>query len=373
IGTAVLGGVSLTNGGTADMFIAKYDPLGTALWARQIGAHDVNYGNPFGLAVDNAGNCLISSRYQGVANLGTLSVSNGSAFLAKYDNAGTLVWALEGPEANAIAVGTNGAIYATGNGFLAKYDGQGSLVWSNAFPNGRAIALDGAQNLLVTGNGAPGSYGGFALTNTGGFTDLFVAKCDPSGAVLWLKQAGSVKQQAGLGIARDEFDNVYVTAASATKNADPALTFGAVTLSNVMSFVAKYDAAGNGLWAKALGTTNWAVGWGIGVAPTEQVYLCGSFQGTAVLGNFVLAEDPPSIGSAFVAKLDGSEPRPMLNLAKAGNQVQLDVTGGAGFRYAVQTSSNLLDWSGVTTNVAPFGFLDDGGVSARFYRAVFVP
>jgi hypothetical protein len=44
-----------------------------------------------------------------------------------------------------------------------------------------------------------------------------------------------------------------------------------------------------------------------------------------------------------------------------------------GIRYAVQTSTNLQDWNVVETNVAPFNFLDEGGASAKFYRALFVP
>jgi hypothetical protein len=50
---------------------------------------------------------------------------------------------------------------------------------------------------------------------------------------------------------------------------------------------------------------------------------------------------------------------------------QLTVQGIPGFAYTVQASSNLLTWTELHTNLAPFTFLDTNAVlfSERFYRA----
>jgi len=43
-----------------------------------------------------------------------------------------------------------------------------------------------------------------------------------------------------------------------------------------------------------------------------------------------------------------------------------------GFTYTLETSSNLLNWTPIWTNLSPFCVLDDTGLAGRFYRAVLV-
>ncbi len=64
-----------------------------------------------------------------------------------------------------------------------------------------------------------------------------------------------------------------------------------------------------------------------------------------------------------------------LNLRLVGNQAQIGIDGVPGGRYAIQTSTNLMDWSWQTTNTSPFLFIDTNTVDipVRFYRAVCLP
>jgi DNA/RNA endonuclease G (NUC1) len=59
----------------------------------------------------------------------------------------------------------------------------------------------------------------------------------------------------------------------------------------------------------------------------------------------------------------------------SGNQFQLGITGVPGHGYAVQGSTNLVDWVWLQTNAAPFSFIDTNtaGFPLRFYRAVHLP
>ena len=56
-------------------------------------------------------------------------------------------------------------------------------------------------------------------------------------------------------------------------------------------------------------------------------------------------------------------------------QFQFTVTGVPDFTYAVQSSTNLIDWTSLETNTSPFVITDtnvfDG--PTHFYRAVFLP
>jgi hypothetical protein len=62
-------------------------------------------------------------------------------------------------------------------------------------------------------------------------------------------------------------------------------------------------------------------------------------------------------------------------LSISGDSFQFDVSGVPGFTYAIETSTNLIDWLPVLTNLSPFTFVTTN-VSAfpqRFQRAVYVP
>jgi hypothetical protein len=58
-----------------------------------------------------------------------------------------------------------------------------------------------------------------------------------------------------------------------------------------------------------------------------------------------------------------------------GSQIQFDVTGVSGFNYAVQASTNLMDWVPLLTNTSPFTFTDTNAPDfpQRFYRSVYLP
>jgi hypothetical protein len=54
---------------------------------------------------------------------------------------------------------------------------------------------------------------------------------------------------------------------------------------------------------------------------------------------------------------------------------QFQIAGVPGFNYAVQESTNLIDWVSLITNTAPFSFADTNAASLpqQFYRAISVP
>jgi uncharacterized repeat protein (TIGR01451 family) len=59
----------------------------------------------------------------------------------------------------------------------------------------------------------------------------------------------------------------------------------------------------------------------------------------------------------------------------SGTQAQFSVAGVPGYKYAVQVSTNLVDWSFIKTNTSPFTFTDTNLVNVpdRFYRTIYVP
>jgi hypothetical protein len=70
-----LGGGLLTSFGTQDIFVAKYASAnGAYLWSDQFGGTGYDNGN--GVAVDSAGDIVVTGFFQNVANFGGLSLTS---------------------------------------------------------------------------------------------------------------------------------------------------------------------------------------------------------------------------------------------------------------------------------------------------------
>jgi hypothetical protein len=156
---------------------------------------------------------------------------------------------------------------------------------------------------------------------------------------------GSTKQQTGMSIALDFFGNVYIGSASASAMRDPLLSFGNTILTNVMSLLVKYDAAGNPLWARALGGTNWVPPRGVAVLNPGAVFIAGTFYGSAQFGSFNLSTDNPmSLEAIYVVRLAGIEApalpmitrQPQNQFVRVGNNAQFDVTVPSGIPLTYQ-------------------------------------
>jgi len=383
-GAATFGTNTMFSSSASDIFLAKYDSQGNALWARQIAGYDPSWSQVLALAVDTNANTFISSRYTNAANIGGTLVTNSSSFLAKYDGAGNLLWARPCLAAEAVTVGASGSIYITGSallatpGALAKYDSTGNLVWSRQFPHGQTIAVDSSENIYSTGTGG-GTYDDITVTNVSGVPDFFIAKCDSAGQLKWVRQTGSTNQPFGVGVALDAFGNIYACATSASLRRQAVLGFGAVSLSNSYSFLAKYDPAGNALWAVAPGGTNVAAPRGLALVDHHEMYLAGQFHTYASFGQFNLVDSNPTGDAFYVAKFAADTSAAVVlgspQIVAGGSQVQFSVAGVPGYKYAVEGSANLSNWTPISTNTSPFVFSEtiSSAGPQRFYRSVYRP
>jgi hypothetical protein len=147
--------------------------------------------------------------------------------------------------------------------FIAKYDSSGNIVWAKSFggandEGGFGISSDSVGNIYATGYFSSPSitFGSTTLTNVGG-NDIFIVKLDAtSGNVIWAISDGSTGDDRGIGVKADAYNNVYLTGSFAS----PTLNFGTTTLTNAGGydvFIVKYaGATGNRLWAKSAGGVN---------------------------------------------------------------------------------------------------------------------
>ncbi len=193
-----------------------------------------------------------------------------------------------------------------------------------------------AGNSYVTGFFAGSATFGAGETNetiltSAGNRDIFVAKYDASGDLVWAKRAGGTIADFASGIAVNGSGNSYVSgqfAGSATFGVGETSETTLTTAGGRDIFVAKYDASGDLVWAKRAGGTGADSASGIAVDGADNSYVTGDFAGSATFGAGETNETTlPSAGAPdiFVAKFGLGVPT-LTSLS-----MPIALLGGAGF------------------------------------------
>ncbi|HEX2617071.1 MAG TPA: T9SS type A sorting domain-containing protein [Flavobacteriales bacterium] len=150
----------------------------------------------------------------------------------------------------------------------------------------QGIALDDAGHVYITGTFTgttdmdPGP--GVHELISAGSNDIYVAKFDTSGLLIWAKGMGGAYSDGATSIALDASGNAYITGGfCGTADFDPGVgefELTAATTGENDIFIAKLDADGNFVWAKGIvGGTWWDAGYGIAVDPAGDVVITGRF------------------------------------------------------------------------------------------------
>jgi len=227
--TLTFGSEVLTNSGgsNTDLFVAKYGPDGTLLWARSAVGKTGSFELSKSIAIDKLGNSYIT----GYFNCDTLKfdaialkkVSNINMFTAKFAPNGAALWAMR--------ANCNGDSY------------------------GYAVTIDAESNLFVTGSFKNNLQIGDTTLISAGSRDVFIAKYSPVSAVLWASSAGSTNDDEPSAVVTDELGYCYLTGFFNS----PSIDFGTGLLANNSNaglgdiFVMEYDAYGFPVWAKSIG------------------------------------------------------------------------------------------------------------------------
>ena len=191
--------------------------------------------------------------------------------------------------------------------FIAKYDINGNLIWAKRagganYDFGNGITTDASGNVYVIGGfNLTATFGTNTVTSSGDF-DVFIAKYDPNGNNLWVKRCGGAGWDVGNGVTIDKSDNCYIT--GGYRNTGTFGTTSLTSLGNYDAFIAKYDSTGAFIWAKSAGGTGDDRGQSLSTDGANNCYVIGFFNGTATIGITPLT----SAGSSdiWIAKYDAS-------------------------------------------------------------------
>ncbi len=342
--SASFGGITLTSHGGTDIYVVKYDANGNVIWANE-GGGPTTYDGSSAIVIDAAGDVVVTGGYTTSATFGSTNISStlGSAgFIVKYDPSGNLLLAKSvgaGPGGSSISITSSstdaaGNIYTTGtfygtvtlgtttliapglgdnDAYIAKFDPSGNPLWANKGGStstsgdyGWGIITNAAGESYISGYyTANASFSGIPLSNHGS-ADIFIAKYDASGAILWAKGAGGTNLDEGRALAFDNSGNIYVTGYFLS----PSFTFDGYSFTGQGgwdSFLIKLDPMGTILWTNQSSGTASENTTGVAVDINDNsVYILGyfdpSFSTTANFGGTVLT----SAGSwdIFLAKYD---------------------------------------------------------------------
>ena len=361
------------------------------LWVQSEGAlmTDPSVGH------DPAENTYASGLYSGTTSFGGRTlVSRGSRdiALAKYGVDGTPQWGIsiggkEDDQSHAIEVDAMGNTVIVGEFrdscffgdslrvsrggsdlFIARYNTDGDLVW---LVTGGGVGGDLASALVIDQIGDIYVTGAFSGTLTiadstvtsFGVSDMFVLRLNASGRLLFFRHVGAAGSSAeGLGIARRANGDTYIGGSFTSR-----LEFSATTLTNpggaTDGFVVRYNGFGLPLWARQFGGS--VSGRVVSVASFGRTLLAtGDFTGSLSVDTFAIASRGAS--DIFVALIDTS-----------GRPTAVNTVGGTGpdiataIRFLIPTKAFV---SGTFSGSASFGdtTLQSAGATDIFVMAVDV-
>lgn len=348
----------LSTSGSYDIYILKLDTDGNFVWAKKMGG--TNWEWPYNISIDSSSNVYTTGGFYGTGDFdpgagiynlvstGAGSAINDDVFISKLDKDGNFVWAKQLGGASCewgafVFVSSTGDVYTTGGFrgtvdfdpgtgtynltssgvsdiFISKLDSSGNFVWAKKVGGtgddyGNGLDMDANNNIYITGNfSGTADFDPGAGTNnmvSSGDYDNFILKLDSSGNYVWSKKTGGSSGDWGYIIrTRLEEGNTYVYIGgtfSGTGDFNPGSdVYNLVSNGAYDNFIMKLDSSGALIWAHGFGGNydDWLNYFVLGQG--TDIYMAGSFAGTADLDPGDLVRNIDSVGDSdiFFMKLD---------------------------------------------------------------------
>ena len=210
---------------------------------------------------------------------------------------------------------TTGAADGSRSAFVAKFDPSGNLVWSTLIDgaSGFAIAVDGSDDVYVAGEASQTAF----QTTTGAYqiaanasSNAFIAKLNSSGSsVIWATFLGGNNFGEVDGIAVDNADNVYVAGDTTATNFPLKNPIQAQNNGGSDAFIAELNSTGSQLvFSTYLGGSGDEYPSAIALDAAGDIFTTGSTDSTdlATTPNALQPTYGGASSDAFVAKLNPS-------------------------------------------------------------------
>ncbi len=297
-------GITLTEFGNEDVFVARYGPDGFLEWAE--GAGGVQKDETEGLAVEPSGRSFITGRYRnsmtfGLGEPGTVTLESEEGmdlYVACFEAGGALSWAKRAggagnPEIPSNARGMDVDVHPD-RGVFVTGSAQGQVIFGSGEPNETAITT-------------------FRLPESGFYqTDLFVARFGLDGSTVWAKNLKASGGSTGRGVVCLDDGSALVTgwfAGDAVLGEEEREQIALSSQGGSDAFFARYLPDGSVGWVRLTGggETDAVDGAAVDAHLNGDVWVSGSFQSAVTFARGETNEtafDTLGIGG-FFARLHG--------------------------------------------------------------------
>jgi gliding motility-associated-like protein len=187
-------------------------------------------------------------------------------------------------------------------------EGYGSL---KSVGNGESVATDKTGNAFLTGSTDPIMiFGSDTITSSN--DAAYLIKYNSAGNVIWSTQlTDSTAQTGSNSVATDITGNIYITGYFYANAWAGAIQLINPHSNNPSTFLIKYNANGNLIWAKWSNTSpsnRYAYAYGNSVASDKSgnVFITGEYYDTTFFGAYRLTTSITSNANSFIAKYDSN-------------------------------------------------------------------
>jgi hypothetical protein len=178
--------------------------------------------------------------------------------------------------------------------------GNNTSYTSNA---GNTIILDSLDNSYVTGSFSGITHFNNTQVGSNGGHDIFIAKYDLNGNLIWVKSYGGIGGDGGSNVKMDKIGFIYISGTyTGTVN------FNGVSLTsqgNSDVFLLKLNQMGDFQWVKSIGGSLFDNPAQIAIDVYNDIYITGNFRGTATFETISKTSNNNS-SDIFIAKYNSS-------------------------------------------------------------------
>lgn len=266
-----------TNNGEDDIWVLKLDANGDTLWTRVLGG--IGIDRVYRMRAVSTGGVILAGRTTNGAGLCTGFQGQTDGLLVRLDASGNTLWSrcmggseqdffydvAENPAGNFVACGesgsTNGDLAGAGNGLawvqiVNGLNGVPVVSYAPLGPNGSNP--DALENFtIVTRMSTESAYllGGFTSPSFSDFNldDIWVAKMDVVGNVLWSRSYGSTNARDGSAALVELPDGGFIIAGLLGGNGGFPQYLGG----NGDGLLIHCDTDGNVVWSRNYGGSDW--------------------------------------------------------------------------------------------------------------------
>lgn len=343
----------------------------SVIWSTYYGGEAGDHANS--VVADAAGNIYVTGHTlsnSGIATTGgfqeTRSVAN-DAFLLKFNANGQRLWAtyyggtsedralacmvdgagnayITGFTRSTTVIGSGGFQNTYGGGqqlgdaFLAKFASNGTRVWGTYYGGplddiARGGAIDASGNIYINGYATSTTAiasGGHQNINAGS-QDAFLAKFNAAGNRLWATYYGGSNGDDAFACATDTDNNVYLAGNTSSTTGISFNGFQNARASSTDAFLVKFNSAGTRLWGTYYGGLQTDHSYGCVAGNDGSVYLAGYTQSTSGIASAGHQMTVNGVNDAFVVRFNA-----------AGNRLWGTYFGGEGneFLYSICRSND---------------------------------